>query len=72
MKIMYVIKRKVWIEYSNDCYHAVQKHLFSTLLSFLLYGCETWSVVLMEEYRLKISVVNWFRYFTIYLERVRI
>jgi hypothetical protein len=49
----------------NACYHSVQKLLFPRLLSknikiriyksiilpVVLYGCETWSLVLREEYR---------------------
>jgi hypothetical protein len=47
----------------NACYHSVQKHFFSCLLSknveitiyktiillVVLYGCETWSLTLREE-----------------------
>ena len=33
----------------NTSYHSVQN-----LLSFVLYGCETWSLTLREEYRLKV------------------
>jgi len=51
----------------NFCYHSVQNLLFSSLLSknlkikiyrtiifpVVLHGCETWSLTLMEEYRLR-------------------
>jgi len=51
----------------NACYHLVQNLLFSSLLSknlkikiyrtiilpVVLYGCETWSLTLMEECRLR-------------------
>jgi hypothetical protein len=53
----------------NDCYHSVQNLLFSRLLSkntririnktkilpVVLYGCETWSLTLREEHRLRMS-----------------
>ena len=52
----------------NSCYHSVQNLLSTGLLSknteitiyriiilaFLLYGCETWSVTLREEHRLRL------------------
>ena len=52
----------------NACYHSVQNILFSSLLSknikstiystvilpVVLYGCETWSVTLTEERRLRV------------------
>jgi hypothetical protein len=56
------------IEFSSACYHSVQNILFSRLLSknikiriyktiilpVVLYGCETWSVTLREEHRLRV------------------
>jgi hypothetical protein len=53
----------------NACYHAVQNLLSSRLLSrnvkikicktiilpVVLYGCETWSLTLREEHRLRVS-----------------
>jgi hypothetical protein len=53
----------------NACYHSVQNHLSSRLLfknvkitiyktmilSVVLYGCETWSLTLKEEHRLRVS-----------------
>ena len=52
----------------NACYHSVQNLLFSRLLSknlkikiyrtiilpFVLYGCETWSLTLREERKLRV------------------
>jgi len=52
----------------NACYHSVQYHLSSSMLSknlkfkiyrtislpFVLYGCETWSFTLREERRLRL------------------
>ena len=52
----------------NACYHSVQNLLFFSLLSktvkikvhgtvilsFILYGCETWSLTLREERRLSV------------------
>jgi hypothetical protein len=52
----------------NACYHAVQNLLSSSLLSrnvkiktyktmilpLVLYGCETWSLTLREEHRLRV------------------
>jgi hypothetical protein len=52
----------------NACYHSVQSLLSSRLLSrnvnkqyktiilpVVLYGCETWSLTLREEHRLRVS-----------------
>jgi hypothetical protein len=51
---------------SNACYHSVQKLLSSHLVSknikiyrtiilpVVLYGCETWSLTLREQYRLRV------------------
>jgi hypothetical protein len=53
----------------NACYHSVQNLLSSRLISktlkikiyrtvilpVVLYGCETWSLTLREEYRLRVS-----------------
>jgi hypothetical protein len=52
----------------NSCYHSVQNHISSCLLSknveiriyktvilpVALYGCETWSLTLREEHRLRV------------------
>jgi hypothetical protein len=52
----------------NACYHSVQNILSSLLLfkntnikiqktiilSFVLYGCGTWSLILKEEYRMRV------------------
>jgi hypothetical protein len=38
----------------NACYHSVQNLLSSRLLSVVLYGCETWSLTLREESRLRV------------------
>jgi hypothetical protein len=49
----------------NACYHSVQNLLFSRLLSktlklkhtelpVILYGCETWSLTLREQHRLRV------------------
>jgi hypothetical protein len=60
------IKRR--LNSGNACYHSVQKLLSSRLLSkslkiriyktitlpVVLYGCETWSLTLREEYRLRV------------------
>jgi hypothetical protein len=60
------IKRRV--NSGNACYHSVQNILSSCLLSKnitiriyktiilspVLYGCETWSLTLREEYRLRV------------------
>jgi hypothetical protein len=60
------IKRR--LNSGNACYHTVQKHLSSRLqsknvniriyktliLPVLLYGCETWSLSLREEHRLRV------------------
>jgi hypothetical protein len=56
------------INSGNACYHSVQKRLFSRLLSenvkikiyktiilpIVLYACETWSLIVAEEHRLKV------------------
>jgi hypothetical protein len=58
---------KSTLKSGNACYHSVQNHLSSRLLSkntkvrvytpiilpVVLYGCETWSVTLREEQRLR-------------------
>jgi hypothetical protein len=39
----------------NTCYHLVQSFVFKickTIILHFLYGCETWSLTLREEYRL--------------------
>jgi hypothetical protein len=60
------IKRR--LSSGNPCYHSVQSLLFSHLLSknikmriyktimlpVVLYGCETWSLILREEHRLRV------------------
>jgi hypothetical protein len=60
------IKRR--LNSSNACYHSVQNLLSSSLLSknvkiriyktiilpVVVYGCETWSLTLWEEYRVKV------------------
>jgi hypothetical protein len=60
------IKRR--LNSGNDCYHSVQNLLSSRLLSenmkvriyktiilpVVLYGCETWSLTLREEHRLRV------------------
>jgi len=57
------------VKLGNACYHSVQNLLFSRLLSknlkikiyrtiilfVVLYGCETWSLTLREERRLRVS-----------------
>ena len=56
-------ENKSRLKSGNACYHSVQNHLSSSLLSknlkikrynfsWFLYGCETWSLTLMEELRL--------------------
>jgi hypothetical protein len=59
------IKRR--LNSGNACYHSVQNILYSCLpsesvkiriyntisLPVVLYGCETWSLTLREEYRLR-------------------
>jgi hypothetical protein len=69
------IKRR--LNSGNACYHSVQKILSSHLLSknmkvriyktvifsVVLYGCETWSLTLREEYRLKIFQNSMLRIF---------
>jgi hypothetical protein len=56
------------LKLGNTCCHLVQKHLSSCLLSknlkfkiyrtiilcVVLYGCETWSLILREEHRLRV------------------
>jgi hypothetical protein len=55
------------INSGNACYHSVQSHLSSRLLSWnvrvkiyktiilpVVYGCETWSLTLKEEHRLRV------------------
>jgi hypothetical protein len=60
------IKRR--LNSGNACYHSVQNNLSSRLLSknikiriyrtiilpVVLYGCETWSLTLREEHRLRV------------------
>jgi hypothetical protein len=60
------IKRR--LNSGNACYHSVQNLLFSRLLSknlkitiykrvilpVVLYGCETWSLALREEHRMRV------------------
>jgi hypothetical protein len=48
------IKRR--LNSSNACYHSVQNLLFSSVLSesIKVYGCETWSLTLREEPRLRV------------------
>jgi hypothetical protein len=60
------IKRR--LSSGNACYHSVQSFLYSRLLSknlkiriyktiilpVILYGCETWSLTLREEHRLRV------------------
>jgi hypothetical protein len=57
----------------NACYHSVQNLLSSSLLSknvkikiyrtimlpVVLYGCETWSLILREECRLRVFENMW-------------
>jgi hypothetical protein len=59
---------KMRLNYGNACYHSVQNLLSSRLLSknlkiiicktiilpVVLYGCETWSLTLREEHRLRV------------------
>jgi hypothetical protein len=61
------IKRK--LNSGNACYHSVQNLLSSRLLSknikiriyktmilpVVLYGCETWSLILREEHRMRVD-----------------
>jgi hypothetical protein len=50
------------VNYCNACYYSLQNLLSSRLLSkavtlpLVLYGCETWSLTLMEEHRLGVFV----------------
>jgi hypothetical protein len=49
------IKRR--LNSNNACYRLVQNHLSSRLLSRnvkILYACETWSLTLREEHRLRV------------------
>jgi hypothetical protein len=69
------IKRR--LNSDNVCYHSVQNLLSSHLLSknvkiriyktiillVLLYGCETWSLILMEEHRLRAFEIRVLRIF---------
>jgi hypothetical protein len=64
------VKRR--LNSGNACYHSVQNLLSSRLLSknikvtiyksiilpVVLYGCETWSLTLRAEHRLRVSEVN--------------
>jgi hypothetical protein len=45
------IKRR--LNLGNACYHSVQNFL-SIILPVVLYGCETWSLTLREEHRLRV------------------
>jgi hypothetical protein len=43
----------------NSCYHSVSKNLKikmykTVILPVVMYGCESWSVSLREEYRLRV------------------
>ena len=65
-KIIILIKSR--LKLGNACYHSVQNLLSSSLLSnslkikiyrtvilpVVLYGCETWSLTLREEHRLRV------------------
>ena len=56
------------LKLGNACYHSVQNLLYSSLLyknlkikiyrtiilPVVLYGCETWSLILREEHRLRV------------------
>ena len=60
------------LQLGNACYHSVQNLLSSSLLSknlkieiyrttilpVVLYGCETWSLALREEHRLRVFEEN--------------
>ena len=60
----------IWLKAGNPCYYSVQTILFSRLLSknvkikicktiilpVVLYGCQTWSLTLREERRLRVFV----------------
>jgi len=62
-------KIKSRLESGNACYHSMQVHLSSSLLSknlkikiyrtiilpVVMYGCETWSLTLRKEHRLRVS-----------------
>jgi hypothetical protein len=45
------IKRR--LNSGNACYHSV-KNLLTIILPVVLYGCETWSLALSEEHRLRV------------------
>jgi hypothetical protein len=59
---------KMRLNPGNPCYHSVQNRLSSRLLSknvkiriykdlvlhVILYGCETWSLTLREDYKLRV------------------
>ena len=66
---LYLVKEiKSRLKLGNACYHSVQNLLSSSLLSknimikiyrtiilpVVLYGCETWSLTLREEHRLRV------------------
>jgi hypothetical protein len=38
----------------NACYHSLQNLLSYHLIPVVLYGCETWSLTLREEHRLRV------------------
>jgi hypothetical protein len=50
--IHYEIKSR--LNSGNACYHSVQNLLSSNLIPVALYGCETWSLTLREEHRLRV------------------
>jgi hypothetical protein len=68
IKILFSQKLRVDFKSGNACYHSVQNVLSSSflsnnkkikiyrtiILSFVLYGCETWSLTLRKERRLRI------------------
>jgi hypothetical protein len=63
------VEIKSRLKSEDACYHSMQNLLFSSLLSekikitlqrtiilpFVLYGCETWSLTLRDERRLRLS-----------------
>jgi hypothetical protein len=63
-----LIQEEIRLNSGNACYHSVQNRLSSCLLSenikirvynsiilpVVLYGCETWSLTLREEHRLRV------------------
>jgi hypothetical protein len=65
---LHALKIKSRLNSGNACYHSVQSFLSSSLLSWnvkvkiyktiilpvVLYGCETWSLTLWEERRLRV------------------